>query len=243
MPIFNINLIRKCQILVHNTWILRGRAIILFHNCMLQTFLSKFWAWLQVFSGGKFKTAHLTTGVCSTKFVSLVFLIWYSKKGMTILPSIDWYFIFQTKYGKRIIVRRTISATSGSKYELRNEKGKRVSPYNGIKEELDKILRHLNIDISNPIALMSQDMAKSFLFKCEPDKLYQFFMKSTSLEESRRLIHESEQEIKYSKGNNWLYATKWRYSLLNLVLWSLSIELLSFFWPLMKDENKLVRWL
>ena len=129
---------------------------------------------------------------------------------LCILPSID-YFIFQKKYGKRIIVRRTITAAYGSKYELRkkekeyelrNEKGKQVSPYNHIKEELDKILRHLNIDISNPIALMSQDMAKSFLFKCEPDKLYQFFMKSTSLEESGRLYQESEQEIKYSKGNN-----------------------------------------
>ena len=63
-------------------------------------------------------------------------------------------------------------------------------------------MRHLNIDISNPIALMSQDMAKSFLFKCDPYKLYQFFMKSTSLEETGRLYHESEQEIKYSQGNN-----------------------------------------
>ena len=95
-----------------------------------------------------------------------------------------------------------MSTTYGSKYELRNENGKQVSPYNRIKEELDKILRHLDIDVNNPIALMSQDMAKSFLFKCEPGKLYQFFMKSTSLEESGRLYHESEQEIKSSKGNN-----------------------------------------
>ena len=39
-----------------------------------------------------------------------------------------------------------------------------------------------NIQVDNPIAVLNQDIAKTFLFKCEPDKLYTFFTQATQLE-------------------------------------------------------------
>ena len=36
--------------------------------------------------------------------------------------------------------------------------------------------------MDNPIAVLNQDTAKTFLFKCDPDKLYTFFMRATQVE-------------------------------------------------------------
>ena len=36
--------------------------------------------------------------------------------------------------------------------------------------------------MDNPIAVLNQDTAKTFLFKCDPDKLYTFFMRATQVQ-------------------------------------------------------------
>ena len=51
-----------------------------------------------------------------------------------------------------------------------------------VKEELERILLNFNIQVDNPIAVLNQDTAKTFLFKCDPTQLYTFFMKGTQLE-------------------------------------------------------------
>jgi len=56
----------------------------------------------------------------------------------------------QKLYGKRIIVHRTISASGGGTYRLRNEHGK-VVVEKRVREELDRILSCFNIQIENPI--------------------------------------------------------------------------------------------
>ena len=38
------------------------------------------------------------------------------------------------------------------------------------------------VKVDNPIAVLNQDTAKTFLFKCDPDKLYTFFMRATQVE-------------------------------------------------------------
>ena len=38
------------------------------------------------------------------------------------------------------------------------------------------------LKVDNPIAVLNQDTAKTFLFKCDPDKLYTFFMRATQVE-------------------------------------------------------------
>jgi len=83
-------------------------------------------------------------------------------------------------YGNSIVVVRTVT-NSSSTYKLKDHKGK-IACEKKVKEELDRILLNFNIQVENPIAVLNQDTAKTFLFKCDPDKLYTFFMRATQLE-------------------------------------------------------------
>ena len=49
-------------------------------------------------------------------------------------------------------------------------------------------------------ALLTQDTAKTFLFKCQPEKLYEFFMKATQLDECKTIIGESVEELKMARS-------------------------------------------
>ena len=49
-------------------------------------------------------------------------------------------------------------------------------------------------------ALLTQDTAKTFLFKCQPEKLYEFFMKATQLEDCKTVIKESVEELQKAKS-------------------------------------------
>ena len=91
--------------------------------------------------------------------------------------------------------------TSGvSHCRIKDENGKIVIDRAKI-DELDRILVCFNIQIDNPIALLNQDTAKTFLFKCQPDKLYEFFMKATQLDECTRIYEESQKEIEKSENS------------------------------------------
>jgi hypothetical protein len=57
-------------------------------------------------------------------------------------------------YGDEIIIVRTINAMSLCLY----------------------------IQVENPVLILNQDAARSFLKECDPKKLYQFFMKATLIE-------------------------------------------------------------
>ena len=75
-------------------------------------------------------------------------------------------------YGESITVVRSVT-NSSSTYKLKDNRGKVVVDKK-VKEELDRILLSFNIQVDNPIAVLNQDTAKTFLFKCDPDKLYIF---------------------------------------------------------------------
>ena len=85
-----------------------------------------------------------------------------------------------------------------AKVLLKNDKGKVVMDKR-VKEELERIKTCYNIQIDNPIALLNQDTAKTFLFKCQPDKLYDFFMRATQLKDCEEIYTEAEMNIKNAK--------------------------------------------
>ena len=66
-------------------------------------------------------------------------------------------------YGEVIVVSRTVTQTS-STYKLKDCDGK-VVVEKKVREELDRLLLAFNIQVDNPIAVLNQDTAKSFLFK------------------------------------------------------------------------------
>ncbi|XP_072107385.1 structural maintenance of chromosomes protein 6-like [Mobula birostris] len=86
------------------------------------------------------------------------------------------------KYGETVIVEQRISGDGIRQYKLKSQSGHLVSTK---KEELNTILDQFNIQVDNPVSILTQEMSKHFLqSKSEADK-YKFFMKATQLEQMR----------------------------------------------------------
>ncbi|NXP25346.1 SMC6 protein, partial [Scytalopus superciliaris] len=85
-------------------------------------------------------------------------------------------------YGNSIIVNQHINQDGSRSYKLKSKSGTLISSK---KEELVKILDHFNIQVDNPVSILTQEMSKQFLqTKSESDK-YKFFMKATQLEQMK----------------------------------------------------------
>lgn len=86
------------------------------------------------------------------------------------------------KFGQSIIVELRISSEGIRTYKLKSHTGHLVSSK---KEELVYILDHFNIQVDNPVSILTQEMSKHFLHsKGEGDK-YKFFMKATQLDQMK----------------------------------------------------------
>jgi chromosome segregation ATPase len=66
---------------------------------------------------------------------------------------------------------------------------------------LDRITEAFSIQVDNPIAILNQDAAKTFLFKCDPSKLYEFFMRATQLEDCKRDYNVAAEEKNVSEAH------------------------------------------
>ncbi|XP_061207167.1 structural maintenance of chromosomes protein 6 isoform X2 [Neopsephotus bourkii] len=85
-------------------------------------------------------------------------------------------------YGSSIIVNQHINLDGSRSYRLKSKSGNLISSK---KEELVGILDHFNIQVDNPVSVLTQEMSKHFLqSKNEGDK-YKFFMKATQLEQMK----------------------------------------------------------
>ncbi|NXX17970.1 SMC6 protein, partial [Podargus strigoides] len=85
-------------------------------------------------------------------------------------------------YGGSIIVSQRINLDGSRSYRLKSKSGTLISSK---KEELIGILDHFNIQVDNPVSVLTQEMSKQFLMsKNEGDK-YKFFMKATQLEQMK----------------------------------------------------------
>ncbi|NXN74821.1 SMC6 protein, partial [Himantopus himantopus] len=85
-------------------------------------------------------------------------------------------------YGGSIIVNQHINLDGSRSYRLKSKSGALISSK---KEELIGILDHFNIQVDNPVSVLTQEMSKHFLqSKNEGDK-YKFFMKATQLEQMK----------------------------------------------------------
>ncbi|GKY99180.1 structural maintenance of chromosomes protein 6 [Mayamaea pseudoterrestris] len=98
----------------------------------------------------------------------------------------------QDVYGNVITVERTISNGAGfSGYKLLDANGKEKSRD---RHELYEMLDHLNIQVENPVSVLSQEEAKTFIHGNEKEK-YKFFMKATELERISCKHAETSDEI------------------------------------------------
>jgi len=101
-------------------------------------------------------------------------------------------------YGNEITIVRTINGSSGaSQFKLKNYLGRVVS---GLRCDLTKLTMCLNIQVENPVLILNQDAARSFLKECDPHKLYQFFLKATQIEAIIEKLNGCFKSASTSKG-------------------------------------------
>ncbi|XP_041764180.1 structural maintenance of chromosomes protein 6 [Anopheles merus] len=93
----------------------------------------------------------------------------------------------QERYGGRIICERTLNASGGGSYKLKNEHGQTVSTS---RAELQKILLAFNIQVDNPICVLNQDLARSLLKDSDESKQYTFFSKATQIDTIKQKLNE-----------------------------------------------------
>lgn len=99
-------------------------------------------------------------------------------------------------YGPSLTVVRTVTSGGTGAYKLKDHKGQVVLDKR-VKEELDRILITFRIEVDNPIGILHQDTAKTFLFQCHPHKLYEFFMRATQLEKCKADYNEAAAEKEF----------------------------------------------
>ncbi|KAK0545371.1 Structural maintenance of chromosomes protein 6 [Tilletia horrida] len=82
-----------------------------------------------------------------------------------------------TVYGPKLIIERRITATSTS-WKVKSSAGKLISSK---REEVDAYCDHTNIQVDNPMNVLSQDAARQFLSTSHAKDKYSFFLKGTQL--------------------------------------------------------------
>ncbi|KAH8117573.1 P-loop containing nucleoside triphosphate hydrolase protein [Phellopilus nigrolimitatus] len=83
-------------------------------------------------------------------------------------------------YGKSIIITRKFTKEGSSSYKIKSKEGRTVSSK---REELSAICDHMNIQVDNPMNVLSQDSARQFLSASHPSDKYEFFLKGTQLKQ------------------------------------------------------------
>ena len=81
-------------------------------------------------------------------------------------------------FGESIIIERRISRDGTSGYKIKSAKGKTISTK---REELAAMCDHMNIQVDNPMNVLSQDTAKQFLQASTGEDKYKFFSRGTQL--------------------------------------------------------------
>ncbi|KAJ2865722.1 Structural maintenance of chromosomes protein 6, partial [Coemansia asiatica] len=108
-------------------------------------------------------------------------------------------------YGQTIIIERQLNSSgSASSYKITN--GDTRAVVSRKREDIVNITDHMGIQVDNPINMLSQDAAREFLAKTNPDSMYMFFLKGTQLfqlsedlESVRLAIARAESSIERKK--------------------------------------------
>ncbi|KAG6853816.1 hypothetical protein C0991_001062 [Blastosporella zonata] len=83
------------------------------------------------------------------------------------------------EYGKSIIVSRRFTKEGASTWKIKGVKSSQT--ISSKKEELAAICDHMNIQVDNPMNVLTQDAARQFLSASAPADKYKFFLRGTQL--------------------------------------------------------------
>lgn len=89
-------------------------------------------------------------------------------------------------YGKEIHITRRIGAKR-SGYRVLSDHHKLISTQ---KETISEIIQALSISPENPLCILHQEIAKTFLLNSDAGKKYQFYMKVSQLDQIKQAYEE-----------------------------------------------------
>lgn len=101
------------------------------------------------------------------------------------------------EYGSVIEIVRTFAIDGSQGYKLKSEMGRIISSK---KEELLKILDRFQIVIDNPLAILSQDAARSFLTSSTPSSLYHFLSQGINHETMKKYLEKIDEHSLEASG-------------------------------------------
>ncbi|EGC31844.1 hypothetical protein DICPUDRAFT_39291 [Dictyostelium purpureum] len=97
------------------------------------------------------------------------------------------------KYGNSIVIERRINRNGGSGYKIKDHTGKVT-----ISEkftELSLILEQFNIQIDNPMSILTQDTSRQFLNSATASEKYKLFLTATQLDKMTKDYTATKENI------------------------------------------------
>ncbi|KAJ7175114.1 P-loop containing nucleoside triphosphate hydrolase protein [Mycena crocata] len=82
------------------------------------------------------------------------------------------------EYGKYIVITRRFTKQGSSSWKIKSKDGKLVSTK---KDEVAAICDHMNIQVDNPMNVLTQDASRQFLGASAPKDKYKLFLRGTQL--------------------------------------------------------------
>lgn len=73
-------------------------------------------------------------------------------------------------FGEHIYIERILKRDGGNSYAILNESGRHVSAR---KDDINSLCDHFGIQVDNPLAVLTQEVAKKFLASAKPKELYE----------------------------------------------------------------------
>lgn len=108
-------------------------------------------------------------------------------------------------YGKAIIIERHFSRSGNTSWKLKNEFGKIISNRKG---DVDDMIEYYQLQVDNPMNVLTQDAAKTFITKSNASQKYKFFVEGVQLEaldNDYKLVSDTcdqiSEKLSDSKGN------------------------------------------
>jgi chromosome segregation ATPase len=83
-------------------------------------------------------------------------------------------------YGRTIIVERHFSQTGSSSFKLKSAAGRIISSK---KADVDDLVDYFQMQVDNPMNILTQDMARSFINSESPTEKYKLFLRGVQLEQ------------------------------------------------------------
>uniref|UniRef100_A0A6T6BUD9 RecF/RecN/SMC N-terminal domain-containing protein n=1 Tax=Compsopogon caeruleus TaxID=31354 RepID=A0A6T6BUD9_9RHOD len=95
-------------------------------------------------------------------------------------------------FGDAVVIEKRISRDGANSLKFLDSKNRKIQGIERPKDELVRLLDHFNIQVDNPVSILTQQRSKQFLTLGKPTDFYRFFMTSTHLDTWLRDIDDAE---------------------------------------------------